>query len=243
MRYLNAAEAARALGIGDKTIRRWLKAGRFPSAIVKANGEYAIPEDEVESLKQHRLKYVHTKTTSLDQSPDVTALAEKLAALEQEVAELRKEQALAHEHTPILPVQSKPIDAMPQKEIAQNRATDTKRRGYNRKKDNSLPDGCILASKFATDHDVARPTFIGHMNQGLGPGLIHGPDVPEDGSVQVKDYVRYEERNKRVRKDGTIETERYLTSNQQAAAIEFWKRHDVSFAECDHADCPCHTSK
>jgi hypothetical protein len=81
------------------------------------------------------------------------------------------------------------------------------------------------------------------MNRGLGKGLIHGPDVPEDGSVLVRDYVRFEERPKRVRKDGTIEMERYLTSDQQAAAIEFWKRHDVNFTECDQTSCSCHILK
>ncbi|OLD63270.1 MAG: hypothetical protein AUF65_02620 [Chloroflexi bacterium 13_1_20CM_50_12] len=122
MKYLNAAEAARALGIGDKTIRRWLKSGRFPSAIVKSNGEYAIPEEEVESLKQHRLKYVHKKTT--DQSTDVAALAEKLAALEQEVAELRKGQSLSPEQADIPPASTPAIDAISQTEVAQNRIVE-----------------------------------------------------------------------------------------------------------------------
>ena len=114
------------------------------------------------------------------------------------------------------------------------------KRVYNRKQDNILPDGCILASKFAEVHGVKRPTFIDHMNIGLGPGLIHGPDVPEDGTVLVKDWVRFEERNKRVRSDGTIEKERYLTSDQQAAALDFWRRHGVRFSQCDRPDCPCH---
>jgi hypothetical protein len=114
------------------------------------------------------------------------------------------------------------------------------KRAYIRRKESGLPDGCILASKFAESHGVARPTFIDHMNIGLGKGLIHGPDVPEDGSVLVKDWVRYEERPKRVRKDGTVEKERFLTLSQQADAIAFWKRHDVSFSQCDQTDCPCH---
>jgi transcriptional regulator with XRE-family HTH domain len=103
------------------------------------------------------------------------------------------------------------------------------KRVYKRKQNTGLPNGCILATEFAASHGVPRETFRDHMNWGLGPGLVHGPDVPEDGSILVKDWVRYEERNKRVRKDGTIEKERYLTPEQQAAAIEFWKRHGVPF--------------
>lgn len=117
--------------------------------------------------------------------------------------------------------------------------TSPQKRAY-KPRDTDFPGGCILASKFAEEHNVKRPTFIDHMNIGLGPGLIHGPGVPEDGTVLVKDYVRAEERNKRVRKDGTIEKERFLTSEQQADAITFWKRHDVEYSQCDNPDCPCH---
>jgi hypothetical protein len=68
---------------------------------------------------------------------------------------------------------------------------------------------------------------------GIGDGLIHGDDVPEDGSVQIKDYVRSKERIKRTwfDKDGeeVIERERYLTPEQQSAAIAFWMRHGIDF--------------
>ena len=132
-----------------------------------------------------------------------------------------------------------PIPTTPTPETPKNHIVEPKR-AYIRRKESGLPDRCILASKFAESHGVARPTFIDHMNIGLGKGLIHGPDVPEDGSVLVKDWVRYEERPKRVRKDGTVEKERFLTLSQQADAIAFWKRHDVSFSQCDQTDCPCH---
>ena len=238
MRYLNAAEAARALGIGDKTIRRWLKSGRFPSAIVKQNGEYAIPEEEVESLRKHRTKYVRTKAS--DQSPDVSILAEKLAALEQEVAAL-KGQSLSHQKDESVSRKDEMVSATTtQQEEPQNRNVEPKR-AYTRRKDAGLPEGCILATEFGLRHGVPRETFNDHMREGVGPGLIHGPDVPEDGSVLVKDYVRHEERPKRVRRDGTIEKEKYLTPEQQLGAIQFWKRHNTpSFSQCDRTECPCH---
>jgi transcriptional regulator with XRE-family HTH domain len=129
---------------------------------------------------------------------------------------------------------------LPEVRLAKAIEEKASKRGYNRKQDNILPDGSILASKFAEAHGIARETFRDHMVNGIGPGLIHGPDVPEDGTVLVKDYVRAEERNKRVRKDGTIEKERFLTSDQQKAALDFWRRHGVQFSQCDRPDCPCH---
>lgn len=137
------------------------------------------------------------------------------------------------------PVSTMPISATTQQKERQILIVEPKR-AYTRRKDTGLPDGAILAVNFARAHRVDDRTFRDHMNIGIGPGLIHGPDVPEDGTVLVKDYVRAEERNKRVRKDGTIEKERFLTSEQQAAALDFWKRHDVSFSQCDREGCPCH---
>jgi hypothetical protein len=113
-------------------------------------------------------------------------------------------------------------------------------RVYMRKKDTALPDGCIPATDFANNHGVNRRTFQDHIKIGLGKGLIHGPDVPEDGSVLVKDYVRAEKRPKPSREH---ETEYYLTTNQQKAALEFWKRHDVAFIDCNDFSCWCRTLK
>jgi len=108
-----------------------------------------------------------------------------------------------------------------------------------RKSKDTLPDGCILAIDFARNHGIARETFRDHQNIGIGPKgtLIHGPDVPEDGSVQIKDWVRYEERQKPGRPK---EKERYLTADQQHAALLFWQRHSIGFSECDQPDCGCH---
>jgi transcriptional regulator with XRE-family HTH domain len=111
------------------------------------------------------------------------------------------------------------------------------KRVYNRKQmDTGLPAGSILASKFAESHGIARPTFYGHMDVGLGPGLIGmSTDV-----IPQKDHVDYSERPKPSRPK---EKERYLTSDQQKAAFEFWQRHDVDYSECNDIACWCHTLK
>ncbi len=164
-------------------------------------------------------------------------IKDKLAKREQ----AEKAHAILHEQ-PIIPsLQNLPIPAIPKTEKPQNRNVESKR-AYAPRKSN-LPDGCIPAIEFANTHGVSREAMRWHMNNGLGAGLIHGPDVPEDGTVQVRDWIHYEERNKRVRKDGTVEMERYLTSEQQRQALEFWKRHDVGFEVCNRIDCWCHTVK
>ena len=111
-----------------------------------------------------------------------------------------------------------------------------KRASSRKQKNTRLPDGCMLASKFAEEHGVARPTFIDHMTKGLGQGLIgtHTDTIPE------RDRVHYSER---VKPNRPKEKEKYLTSEQQHGALEFWKRHDVGFEVCNHIDCWCHTSK
>lgn len=95
------------------------------------------------------------------------------------------------------------------------------KRVYNRKQDTSLPDGCILASKFAETHRVKRPTFIEHMTKGIGPN---------------KDRVDYSERDKPNRN----EKEKYLTREQQGKALDFWEKHKVKFALCEDVGCICH---
>jgi len=64
------------------------------------------------------------------------------------------------------------------------------------------------------------------MTKGLGPGLIgYTTDT-----IPQRDQVEYSEREKPGRPH---EKERYLTRDQQAAAIAFWKRHDIKFTEKD----------
>lgn len=115
-----------------------------------------------------------------------------------------------------------------------------KQRSVSKQKDTkphtSLPDGCILASKFATDHGVARPTFIDHMTKGLGPGLI-GMSTE---TIPQRDQVAYSERPKPGR---PTEKEKFLTQQQQQDTLEFWKRHHVSFTPCNNFGCWCHTVK
>lgn len=109
-------------------------------------------------------------------------------------------------------------DSTPQEEL--QISTVEPKRAYVRHKDTDLPPGSILASKFAKTHKVALGTFYGHMNTGKEGKKVDYSSRPKPGREH--------------------EQERYLTSDQQRAVLDFWKRHDVGFSQCDNPDCPCH---
>lgn len=66
--------------------------------------------------------------------------------------------------------------------------------------DDSLPDGCVYTKDFARVHGVPDSSFRRHINSGIG-----------------SDKIEAEKSSKG----------RYLTHNQQKAALEFWARHGV----------------
>src|SRR5882762_3287220 len=74
MRYLTAVEAAKIIGVSDRTIRDWIKDGKLTAHHATAT-HLAIPENEVERIARERKQY---QTEILD-SADI---AERLASLE-----------------------------------------------------------------------------------------------------------------------------------------------------------------
>lgn len=102
-----------------------------------------------------------------------------------------------------------------------NRNIEPKRAYTPRKTD--LPDGCMLATDFAKQHGIAPTTFRDHMIIGLGPGVPWGMG---NEMTAEKEHIDYSERDHPSRKG---EKERYLTPEQQTAALDFWKRHDVPY--------------
>jgi hypothetical protein len=82
----------------------------------------------------------------------------------------------------------------------------------SRRKPSTLPEGAILAWDFAKKYGVSPITFRDHILIGIGRG--------------EKDKVQVTERPKPNRPS---ETERYLTSDQQTAALDFWRRHGIDF--------------
>jgi len=231
MKYYNASQAARKIGISDKTIRRWIADDKI-SAVRTPSNLLAIPESEVEKHRRQRAQFVQKEEKDMtSQDKQIEALVAKVSQLEQDMATLKQNNLSAVEKAekqPVLPPEA------PATSIVSEKAP---KRDYVRKeKDTGLPDGCILASKFATDHGVARPTFIDHMTKGLGPGLIG----TSTDTIPQRDQVNYSERPKPNR---TTEKEKYLTLQQQHDAFKFWQRHDVAFTICNNFGCKCYQVK
>ena len=104
-------------------------------------------------------------------------------------------------------------------------AEKPQKRAY-KPRETGLPEGCILASDFAKMHGVNPRTFVDHMIIGKGPGLIGA----STDTIPERDRVDYSERQNPSRPK---EKEKYLTSEQQLGALDFWKRHGVPFTMPD----------
>lgn len=88
--HLNLTQAARLLGVSDKTLRGWLNAGRFPGAKRQVNGNWSIPKAELDAYLEMTgnaetistpglLKILDMFTQEIDTlSKRVEALAEEL---------------------------------------------------------------------------------------------------------------------------------------------------------------------
>jgi hypothetical protein len=99
MKTTTATEAARLLRVADKTIRDWLRKGRFPGAQhIKRNGiwQWSIPLEDIEAVRLEEEK----NTESSGELPSLPELAAQLMTLERRVAELERDRLT---RTPVLP--------------------------------------------------------------------------------------------------------------------------------------------
>jgi hypothetical protein len=89
----------------------------------------------------------------------------------------------------------------------------------------NLPEGSILGSKFAEMHGIKRSTWRHHVEDGIGPNKekIETTNRPKPGRPH--------------------ETERYLDTDLQKAAMLFWIKWRVSFSQCKNMQCECYNLK
>ena len=251
MPFYNASQAAKRIGVSDKTVRRWLAQGKITATKTKT-GQLAIAASEVERLRQEveqeRTLFImpgpiltSLDSTRYEQTADVESVVEKLedkfTVLGQQFVELRAivttqaakiqilQQKVETLHSIAIDAKNRPVSvpstqntSVPAKgpEIASTEARNTVPA--------ELPSGTVSAIEFAAWHNVHRTTIRRHCTSGIQGDRIETIERPKPGGR-------------------TGDKERFLTEQQQRAAIAFWKRHDVAFTECDQAGCYCHTLK
>ncbi|HEX3641103.1 MAG TPA: helix-turn-helix domain-containing protein, partial [Ktedonobacteraceae bacterium] len=158
-KYLTAVEAAKRIGVSEKTIRLWVKEGKL-EAHHPAKNRLAIAEADVERIAKERQLYYGTRpeTPFNDRmQPDVSALEARIRELEDRVTALETTR-----HVPTdIPRQSVPVPAtsttIPQPKPPIRNVAHSE-----------IPDGCILARYFARMHGVPESSFRRHIASGIG---------------------------------------------------------------------------
>ena len=151
MKTVTATEAARLLHVADKTIRDWLRKGRFPGAqLIKRNGihQWSIPLADIEAVRLEEEK----TTESNGELPSLPELAAQLVALEQRVAEL--EQANLHKATGTTGPTVPPIPK-------------------HKQTSNDLPDDLVSYPMFARLHGIGTSTLQKAIESGR-LDAVHG---------------------------------------------------------------------
>lgn len=221
-RYMNATQAAIALGRNEKTVRRWITEGKI-KAERPTPRKLAIPESEIirvkselEQLEQYEIN-PQQDTGSLA-ALDVSRLIERIEQLEQdrkyladriEQLEQKVERAahksVASRETPEPTDATQPIDRPTHYEPRQKLTTEPTRATIA-----GIPDNAISITTFAEQHGVKPRTFRDHITVGIQ-------------GERITDVIE------RPKPSRPKETERYLTPEQQAKVLDYWRRHGVRF--------------
>ena len=217
MRYLNASQAAKRIGVADKTIRRWLQEGEKGkwklTAIRTTSNQLAIAESDVERIKraleQERSQFI-TSDQSLDNldmsGHDVEALHARIEELEQEVAALKERVAtLEQEHLTVeskrKPVSTFTSDTLDQIPRTQKRATDE-----NRSVPADLPTGTLAAYDFAQKYGIEKDHFKNYMKRGVLGDRLDITEVPHPTKANY--------------------AQKYLVPEQQESVLAILKKHN-----------------
>lgn len=200
-RFVSASEAARRVGVTDKTIRAWIASGKLAAHHIAKN-RLAISENDVERLARERQQYAS------EPRPDVSELQERLTDLERKYQELSEQyQELAARSRPLFEASSTSYapSYMPTYTPTETRPKRERSAAY------ALPDGAILARHFASMHDVNPATFKDHYTKGIHHERLIISSRPKPSR--------------------THETEWYITPEDRPRVYEYWRRHGVPFNE------------
>jgi excisionase family DNA binding protein len=209
MKYYNAVQAARRIGVSDKTVRNWIAEGKLHATRTPSN-RLGIPEDEVEALRREYAQFAQQEERESTSNADIFALSARLLELEYRCQKLEQRVAeLEQAHTAEKPIQPSistlpPYDTRVALPSAQKRATVA-----STSTPIDLPPGTMLFADFAEKYGVSRSTFSHHIRVGIAGERIETTDRPKPGRPD--------------------HTERWLTPAQQEKALAFWDKYGVRY--------------
>ncbi len=219
MRYLNASQAAKRIGVADKTIRRWLAEGEKGkwklTAIRTSSNQLAIAESDVERIKraleQERSQFVVSgqSVNDLDMSGHtVEVLHARIEELEQEVTALKERVATLEQERLTVESKSRPISTFTTSDTSpipqpQKRPTDK-----NKAVPVGLPPGTLAVTDFA---DSIGLDFDKTFKNWIKPDRHLGGDRFEVTSIPHPTRKNY--------------SEKYFTPEQQEKALDILRRH------------------
>lgn len=202
MGYVTATEAARRIGVTEKTVRDWVKEGKI-EALHPAKNRMAIAEDVVEHLAEERRLYYGTKpqvSSPIHTLPEASAqdIEARLASLAQSVANLNTTVASQIRRIDeltkrIAELESRHVSASPQPQQSPQIST-------------TEPSSDMLPARdFAQQIGIEYTLLDGYARRGIAGEKMDVTEVPHPTR---KGY-----------------TNRYFTEEQQKKAIELLKKH------------------
>jgi transposase len=210
MRYLNANQAAKRLGISDKTIRRWLAEGDTGKWKLKAlrtsSNQLAIAESDIE-----RIERVLEQERSLFVKADHTETLEaRIKELEQEVASLKERVAILEQEKLILQGKDRAVSSgISQRSGAQKRVT--KRIS---KIPHDLPPGTLSAADFAAKIGLEYANLKNFIKRGVSGERLDTTEVPHPSRPGQSQYFLTPDQQKATHallaKHGKIPSEEYV---------------------------------
>lgn len=209
MALLTAREAAKRLNRDERTIRRWIDKGILtPKAA--ANNRLAIDEADIERLEQRLLG-------------KELAEREAAASLEARIEKLERENAAILARLALLESRPGQQVTLPPRRVSGelgevSRARAARERVTDLAAPADIPPGSRQATDFAQAHGVNRVTFRDHMVVGVRGEFVDHIAIPKANKPR--------------------ETDRWLSPEQQRAAIAFWSRYNTEWHLCTWPQCP-----
>lgn len=215
---LTAEQAAKKLNRTERTVRRWIVEGKL-KAFHPTHGrtdKYLVEESEVERLAGELAQY-EQPTEQGPASEDVTSLTKELEQAKRWIDDLQRwygeldtritalEQGVSSRAATDGEASPLPL----QGHIEPHRKLGRPTGSVTAEIPQELPSGSLLLKDFASQHGVNRRTFEDHVRKGLNGDYVEAIVLPNPNRPG--------------------EVKRWLTPDQQRAAIEFWKRHNVTF--------------